>query len=358
MNKNQKILVTGASGFVGQHMLRLLSEKGYRNIVATDIVEPKELPKMARFQKSNLCDKESLDQVMKNVDTVFHIADLFDFFASFERLYEVNVRGTKNICKAARENKVESFFKFSSGAIYKAGENVNEEGEIKPIDKYAMTKLLGEVEVSSFSEYFKLKIIRPAVIYGEGSKYGAAQAFLTQALGAKLLGTKILPGKGDKKGCYVHVDDIVNATLYLHEKNKLISGKKMSDFAYNVSDDTGATPEEIANMVFDNVKMNPLSSFLASKDSKLKLPKTVMLPMASACEAAVKYAHKKGLIKSKPSLMLEKGAVDYMFLDTDLTLDNSKLKKQGYSFKHPSSLDSMPEVIRWYEKTGWEIFKR
>ena len=80
-----------------------------------------------------------------------------------------------------------------------------------------------------------------------------------------------------------------------------------------------------------------------------------MDPLADVCEAAVKYAHKKGLIKAKPILMLEKGAVDYMFLGTDLTVDNSRLKSTGYEFKHPSSLESMPAVIRWYEETGWEI---
>ena len=101
---------------------------------------------------------------------------------------------------------------------------------------------------------------------------------------------------------------------------------------------------------------NSISKMLKAK--KLKLPKKVLSPAADACEILVKAAHRAGLIKAKPSLMLEKGAVDYMYLPTHLTLDNSKLKSTGYSLKHPSSLEGMPEVIRWYEKTGWEIFKR
>jgi len=359
MAKNDKILVTGAGGFVGGHMLGLLVNKGYENILATDIVEPRKLPENVKFKKSDLCNKKSLEKVTKNVTTIFHIADLFDFFAPFEKLYQVNVEGTINLCEAATKNRVRNMVKFSSSAIYKAGENINEEGEIKPIDKYALTKLLGELEAAKFNDRdIQIMFIRPAVIYGEGSKYGAAQAFLTQALGAKLMGSMILPGQGDKKGCFVHVEDIVNGTLHLYEGSYFTKSRHFSDMAYNISDDTGATPKEIAEMVFDNVKMNPLSKLLASKGAKLKLPRSVMDPLATACEAAVKFAHKKGFIKSKPSLMLEKGAVDYMFLGTDLTVSNERLKSTGYEFRHPSSLESMPEVIRWYEETGWEMFKR
>lgn len=359
MIKNENILVTGASGFVGQHMLQLLADKGYQNILATDIVEPRMLPENVKFQKSDLCDIQSLEAVTENVDTIFHIADLFDFFAPYEALYAVNVQGTKNLCRAAVWNDVENMVKFSSSAIYDAGENIREDGDKNPIDRYALTKLLGEDVAVNFSGDMEMIFVRPAVIYGEGSKYGAAQAFLTQALGAKLLGSMILPGEGDKKGCYVHVEDIVNGTLHLYENRRFVPyGNSPNDLAYNISDDTGATPREIAEMVLANVSMNPLSKFLASKGAKLKLPRSVMDPLATVCEAAVKSAKKKGLIKAKPSIMLEKGAVDYMFLGTDLTVNSDKLKATGYEFKHPSSLESMPAVIQWYEQNGWEMFKR
>ena len=93
--KQRKVLVTGAAGFVGQKMLVEMQNRGYSDIRATDLFTPKNMPDGIEFIKSNVTDRKSLDDVMEGCHGVIHVADLFDFFAPWEKLYAVNVEGTK-----------------------------------------------------------------------------------------------------------------------------------------------------------------------------------------------------------------------------------------------------------------------
>ena len=199
--KKQKILVTGAAGFVGSHLVQEMKDRGYTDIRATDIRKPKDMPEGIEFVESDVTNKASLENVLEGCHGIIHVADLFDFFASWERLYAVNVEGTKNICEAAIENKVKRMVRFSSGSIYKVGMDCDEHSLLDPIDPYANSKILGENVASNYNgnNGFNIALLRPAVIFGRGSMCGAARIFMTQALTAKLLGTKLLPGEGTFK---------------------------------------------------------------------------------------------------------------------------------------------------------------
>ncbi len=356
--KQRKVLVTGAAGFVGQKMLVEMQNRGYSDIRATDLFTPKNMPDGIEFIKSNVTDRKSLDDVMEGCHGVIHVADLFDFFAPWEKLYAVNVEGTRNICESAIDNKVKRMVRFSSGSIYKVGKNCNEHSLLDPIDPYAESKIFGENVASNYNGFyygddsFRIALLRPAVIFGEGGRYGAARIFMTQALTAKLLGTKLLPGEGTFKGPYVHVDDVVGAALHIYEKDEFTNSRNPADMAYNINADDAVSPLDIAEMAEVNVKKTGLAKLLQGHMPDIHVTRGIMEPVANACAYAVKNLMKAGVLKKKPGAMLEPGEVDFMFIPGDLTMDNTKIRNRGYELKH-TCMGSMPDVMRWYDNQGY-----
>lgn len=352
--KIRKVLVTGCGGFVGRKMLVEMKSRGYTDIRATDISYVK-APDGIEFVKSDVTDKASLESVMKGCHGIIHIADLFDFFATWERLYAVNVQGTKNICEAAIDANVKKMVRFSSGSIYKVGKDCDEYSLIDPIDPYAESKVLGEIVASNYNGYkgFHIALLRPAVIFGEGGRYGAARIFMTQALTAKLLGTKLLPGEGTFKGPYVHIDDVVSAALHIYEKETgFTESLNLGDMAYNINADDAVSPNDIAKMADVNIKKTGLAKLLHGHMPDIHVTRQIMQPVADACAYAVKHLLNAGILKKKPGAMLEPGEVKFMFLPGNLTMCNEKIKKIGYKLKHRCDT-SMPEVMRWYDNQGW-----
>ena len=175
---------------------------------------------------------------------------------------------------------------------------------------------------------------------------------MTQALTAKLLGTKLLPGEGTFKGTYVRVDDVVGAALHIYEKDEFTNSRNPADMAYNINADDAVSPLDIAEMAEVNVKKTGLAKLLQGHMPDIRVTRGIMEPVANACAYAVKNLMKAGVLKKKPGAMLEPGEVDFMFIPGDLTMDNTKIRNRGYELKH-TCMGSMPDVMRWYDNQGY-----
>ncbi|MBU2638154.1 MAG: NAD(P)-dependent oxidoreductase [Nanoarchaeota archaeon] len=358
--RDEKILVTGC-GFVGKNLLPAMQQRGYTNIRLTDLRRPENLPKGIEFVESDLTDKASLERAVEGCYAIVHTAALFDFFASWERLYAVNVEGTRNICEAAIEKKVKKMVMFSSGSIYKVGENLKEDSPIDPVDPYALSKFLAENVAANYNgiNNFNIALLRPAVIFGKGGDYGAGKIFLTQALTAKLLGMKLLPGEGKFKGCYVHVGDVVGAALHIYEHTLFTNSRNPADMAFNINADDAVSPFEIAQMADGAIEKTGLAKLISEFVPEEKREITVTRPMmeffANVCTYAVNALRAVGILGKDEKLraMLEPGQVKYTFLSGHLKMDNSKIRKYGYEPKH-TCMCSMPAVMRGYDRQGWD----
>lgn len=162
METNVKILVTGASGFLGRHLVkRLLKDRC--NV---------------RIFKDDIRNSEAVKKAVKGCDVVFHLAGLISYWSKFNNLqYEVNVRGTKNMVQACLENNVERLIYVSSVAangIEKNGKLADEETlyNLFPLGvSYCDTKFLAENEVyKGIAKGLDAVIISPASMYGQGDK--------------------------------------------------------------------------------------------------------------------------------------------------------------------------------------------
>lgn len=339
-----KYLVTGGAGFIGSHMVKYLDDEGC-DIVVTDVKKPNYLEDhpFVEFMESNLTDEKSLEKVVEGIDVVFHIAAIFDFFASKELLYKVNVDGTDNLCKAARKKGVKKIVNWSSGAIYgNVYGNVKAKEYFQPYAKGNYCKSKWEGELKAFEHHGKdgldVTTIRPAAVYGPGSTYGDAQALHLLKKGIFC----VKPGMKHTISSHVHVEDVVRAAYFLAKiGNSKVN--KPSDIAYNVSDDVPTDNHKLIEKAAEVIPKKGLIGFW-----NLRIPGMSIKVSAHLAEMFAKLTRTRPLFEVEGVSLLLYGHA----------MSNEKIKALGFEFLHPTMLDEIENVVEWYEKNEWKVFKK
>lgn len=153
---NKEVLITGANGFIGQHLVNYLSKKGYHVLamVREGAVPGFDLNKNVRVVFGDLTDSYSLEKVVTKGCTVVNLAaNPYDPILS----YEVNVKGTKKFVDVCEEIGVIKFIQISSQAT-----------KIKNKGVYAKTKIQSDELVKNSK--LNWVILKPSLVYGEGEK--------------------------------------------------------------------------------------------------------------------------------------------------------------------------------------------
>jgi nucleoside-diphosphate-sugar epimerase len=179
-----KALVTGASGFIGSHLVeRLVKEKyNVRVLIRNGKKENSEnrrdslelLRKLkVEIVEGNLLDKKSLEKAVKNIDVVFHLAAIARPMAIPDEAYfKVNEGGARNLLEVCKNKKIKKIIIMSSVSAVGAAKKkiaVNEQTECKPADIYGWSKLAEENAAMEYFSKYKMPIIilRPPMVFGE-----------------------------------------------------------------------------------------------------------------------------------------------------------------------------------------------
>lgn len=347
----KKVLVTGACGFIGSHLVDELVRRGY-GVVATDLATaPKDfLNPEALFIPADLSEEEETKNLfnlaeLKDIETLFHLGAVFDFNPPDSVMFKNNVIGTKNILNGFErlESENKRLILYSSGAIYgdtssivSAGENFlpdpkNAYGRSKFEQEEVLKSLVGE------KTSFESVIIRPAAVIGSRSRYGAAKLLEFIADG-KL---QFFLGKKNLIAAIIHVEDLVNATIYLAECdwNTMQIVTKSEIPVFNVVDDSRYSYEELINYA-----AGLLNKSHGAKIIPFYLPLWAVKPIVWW----QKYLAKK--FGTRPQLT--EGLLD--FFKTPMTMNNFRLKSAGFDeFRYPDTKKAIKETIRWYLEEGW-----
>lgn len=178
MNKQELILVTGASGFLGTYLTRLLLERGYRvralRRLNSDTGHLQGYGDKIEWVNTDLTDLHGLDEAFAGVDVVCHCAAIPSFHPKdYERMYASNVAGTVNIVNMCLHHKVRKLIHVSSIAALgrTPGRLRLDEScdwvEGKDNHYYGQTKHLAEVEVwRGIAEGLNAVMVLPSVIIG------------------------------------------------------------------------------------------------------------------------------------------------------------------------------------------------
>ncbi|MCK5739446.1 NAD-dependent epimerase/dehydratase family protein [bacterium] len=172
---SKKVLVTGAAGFTGGHLVEELLSQGYqvRAMVRPD-KNSETLEKLGvEVVRGDLTKKESLIPAVKDIDIVFHIAAIFrEQDVPHHYFFDVNVGGTKNLLEASLAAKVRRFVHCSTVGVQGEIKNppAKETDPYGPGDYYQQSKVEGEKLALEFFRNNDIEgvVFRPVGIYGPG----------------------------------------------------------------------------------------------------------------------------------------------------------------------------------------------
>jgi NAD dependent epimerase/dehydratase len=177
---NNKVLVTGADGFIGSHLTEMLLEKGYHvkalayynSFNDWGWLEGIHHPRL-EVVTGDVRDPHLCKHITKDVDTIFHLAALIAIPYSYiapDSYVDTNIKGTLNICQAARENGVGRVIVTSTSEVYGTAQYVpiDEKHPKQPQSPYSATKIGADAIAMSFFNAFGLPVViaRPFNTYG------------------------------------------------------------------------------------------------------------------------------------------------------------------------------------------------
>jgi nucleoside-diphosphate-sugar epimerase len=220
----KKILVTGASGFLGSYLLVALRQQGYhvramvRQQKRPTWIDPDVLNEV-EWVEGDILDIISLEEAMEGMDAVIHSAAMVSFAPQdSKQLYQVNTEGTNNVVNAAIEKKIKRLVHISSVAALgrvAGGGSVDEKAKWKegPLHThYARSKFQAELHAwRGYSEGLDTVIVNPSTILGYGNWEQSSCAIFKQLYDGFRWYTGGLNG-------FVDVRDVAGATVMLLEK--------------------------------------------------------------------------------------------------------------------------------------------
>ncbi len=273
-----KALVTGATGFIGSHLVEELIKRGYGvTCLARKGSNLKWIEGLdATIFYGDCEDESSLRGIPEDFDYVFHLAGLTkarkeeDFFC-------VNVKGTENLLRgvSARAPGLKRFIHLSSLAASGPSRNgtpLTETSEPKPVSSYGKSKLESEAVAEKYKKKIPLTIIRPPAVYGPRDR----DFFVL----FKMLKKGFYPYWGKCYYSLLYVDDLVRGVIAAAEAKEAEGG------IYFLSDGHVYSNEDI---------VREISTVLSKKIVKMRMPKSLLKLLVEIGES---FGKKSSIINS------------------------------------------------------------
>ena len=328
-----KVLVTGASGFVGSALCEELNLRGIEPYCLLRKSSSLANLTSAKFQPvmGDLSSQEALEKIVEDMDVIFHVAGSVAAL-SLEDFMRSNRDGARNLAQAAAKSakKLKRFVLVSSLAA--AGPSTPERSRVEadqstPVSHYGMSKLAGEQEVLQVAGKIPVTIVRPPAVYGPRDK-GVLTFFQIVNLG-------ILPRLGlDKpdphRYSFVHVKDLVQGIALAGLKEGIPSGE-----VFYLSGEGEYSWEEAMGLVAQGMEKKTFS---------LSLPIALLKVAAFVCTLIGKITGKALPFSLDKIKEIEAPA---------WTCSSQKAKKLlGYEpyWKLPQGF---AQTAKWYRENGW-----
>lgn len=321
------ILVTGANGFIGSRVCRLLAASGYAIRIicreSSDLSLLNDVPYTKHF--ADITNPESLIPSVRGVDFIIHLAGLVKAKKK-DAYFRINQRGTLNLLNAVKNHNInlERFILISSTAAFgpSFGKPRREEDPPQPVTTYGQSKLAGEEAAQPYFDLFPITILRPPGVYGPGDK-AIFSLFDTVNKGIR----PYMAG-GNNRVQLIYVDDLANAIKCAIEKSA------SSGNAYIIAD---GEPHTIREM------LDEIGRLLNKKGIGISIPLAFLKGMSLFSELLFRA------LGQTPHFSREK----VKELTGDWEFDVSKAKDELGFVAKTNFTQGAQLAIEWYRKKGW-----
>ena len=245
--KQLRIGITGASGFIGQELVRLLSAQGHELVVLSRSAKKWKQNSTVTVIEADLSQPkaEAIAKFTHDLDLVYHLAAELN---QPSKMHATNVVGTQAIVDALAKNTKVVYLSSIGIFDFRQGITIQENSPFHPQNEYEKSKLAAE-EVIRNKAGLKWVILRPSIILGQKMKSGLLQQLVR--LYQNKLRLKVAP---EVVANFVLATDVINALLLLGTAKKTVGQE------YNFSNDL------------------PLSQFLSYLEEALKVQKRIAVP--------------------------------------------------------------------------------
>lgn len=336
MAAGDRVLVTGANGFIGSALTRALVEDGHEVVAMIEPgsddsnLEGLKVDKVA----GDIRDEPAVRSAVDGCRGVFHVAALYRFWAPDDRLfYSVNVGGTRNVMTAARQAGVRKVVYTSTvGTLgLHDGDGLSNEEAYPDVSHlfgaYKRSKYVAEHEVlKAAAQGCPVSIVMPTFPLGPGDRGPTPSGRLV----LDFLNGRI-PGYVDTVLNTVHVDDVARGHVLAYHHG--VSGRSYILGGENLS---------LEKLLYE------LSSMTGLSQADFKVPRSVSLAAAWVSDTV-----EGRLLRRHPSIPLEAARMS----TTRMAFDDSRAREElGYSPR--PAVEAIEASARWFVENGYVNPKR
>ncbi len=243
-----RALVTGATGFIGRHLVRALHAQGVETtclVRASSNRAPLE-PFAPRFVTGSVTDRASVDAAVEGADVVFHLAGVLRGFAADDFL-ATNEAGSRHVAEAcAARSQAPTLVVVSSVAATGPSDGHTprrEDDPPRPVSLYGRSKLAGERATLATADRVPTTIVRPPIVFGE-----ADRDFL-KLFQPVVRGWHVVPGLVERRTSLVYVGDLVDALLAAWRRGERAKPDATGSGAYYVAFDHAPSFRELGQLL-------------------------------------------------------------------------------------------------------------
>lgn len=323
-------LVTGATGFIGGHLVQRLVREGYRvRCLVRESSDTSVLDALhVQLARGDLTDAGSLISAAQGCRFVFHCGALVSDWATIEEINQVNVAGTRNVLEASLAASAERFVHISTTDVYGYPGRPGIDEKYVPAgfsNWYSETKRTAEAEVRRIERARGLNVVilRPATVYGPRSEDVVGD--MARAVRGRQM---LLVDGGRAVAGLLYVENLVDAAV-LALRNDAALGE-----AFNLTDELDITWKRF---------LGDLAEGLRCPEPRWSVPYGVAFGIAFALEHGYRLLRRTARVKTRP--LLSRQAVHVLGRDQDFSSRKAR-ETLGWA-PRVSYRDGLAATIEW-----------
>jgi len=306
----KKILITGADGFIGSHLTEMLASEGdkvkalslYNSFNNWGWLEDIKSRDNIEIVSGDIRDPYFCKEITKDIDVIYHLAALIGIPYSYlapDSYVDTNIKGTVNICQAAKENQVKRIIHTSTSEVYGTAQYIpiDEKHPLQAQSPYSASKIGADAMALSFFKAFNLPvtIARPFNTYGPRQSARAVIPTIITQIGSGIKTIKLGDVSPTRDFSYVNdtcrglvmlanckealgetVNIGSNFEISIHETLELIKDLMDSDVKYIIDKDRLRPKQSEVNRLWcDNSKIESLTGFKPKIEMREGLKRTI-----------------------------------------------------------------------------------